>query len=74
MRNACDYKEVYPQTGESWAGAGKLLSDVLLQTDYHGAHATERGKKCRTSSSGCLICKEPIYKECYWKEGYDKHT
>ncbi len=28
---------------------------------------------CRTSKMGCLICKEPICKEC-WNDGYDKHV
>ncbi len=35
--------------------------------------AKEREKTCKTSKMGCLICKEPICKEC-WKEGYDKHA
>ena len=33
----------------------------------------DRQQRCRTSAMGCLICKEPICKEC-WKEGYDKHA
>ena len=35
--------------------------------------AKDRQQRCRTSRMGCLICKEPICKEC-WKEGYDKHA
>jgi hypothetical protein len=33
----------------------------------------ERKGRCRTSSLGCAICKEPICMEC-WKEGYDRHA
>jgi hypothetical protein len=35
--------------------------------------AKERKGRCRTSSLGCPICKEPICMEC-WKEGYNKHA
>ncbi len=37
MQNACDYKEVYPRTGESWswAGVGDLLSDVLQKASHY---------------------------------------
>jgi hypothetical protein len=68
MQNASDYKEIYPLMGESGAGIGKLLSDVLSQTGYHRAHTNRKEKKYRTSSSGCPICKETICKEC-WKGG-----
>jgi hypothetical protein len=59
--------------GQSRNVIGKLLSDVLSQTGYHRAHANRKEKKCRSSSLGCPICKEPTCKEC-WKEGYNKHT
>ena len=35
--------------------------------------AKERKGRCRTSSLGCAICKQPICMEC-WKEGYDRHA
>ena len=35
--------------------------------------ANKRKKTCRTSRLGCVICKEPVFTEC-WKEGYDKHA
>ncbi len=52
MRNACDYKEVYPWTGESGAGIGKLLLDVLLQSGYHGAHANQNKKNAEPHYCG----------------------
>jgi hypothetical protein len=35
--------------------------------------AKDRKWRCRTSSLGCAICKEPICTKC-WKDGYDRHA
>ena len=55
----------------------KLESGIYCQMCYRKQLTTElvtkeRKKTCRTSKMGCLICKEPICKEC-WKEEYDKY-
>ncbi len=51
-----------------------MLSGSYCRMCYHKhVNTNKKEKKCRTSSLGCPICKEPICKEC-WKEGYDKHT
>jgi hypothetical protein len=51
-RTRCDYKEVYSQTGESGTGVGKLLLDVFLQSDYHGAHANRKEKNAESHNWG----------------------
>jgi hypothetical protein len=45
MRDAGDDEQMYEQAGQSWNVIRKLLSDVLSQTGYHGAHANRKGKK-----------------------------
>jgi hypothetical protein len=60
-----------------WVSLG-LSSGKYCRMCYRKQLTTElsskdRQQRCRTSAMGCLICKEPICKEC-WKEGYDKHA
>jgi hypothetical protein len=47
VRNAGDDEQMYEQAGQSQNVIGKLLSDVLSQTGYHGAHTNRKGKKAQ---------------------------
>ncbi len=62
MRNACDYKEVYPRTGESGAGVGMLLLDELSQTGYHRAHANRKEKHAEPHHWGVPFVKSKFAK------------
>jgi hypothetical protein len=48
--------------GESWAGDGKLLLDVLSQTGCHGAHANRKGKSAEPYHWGVLSAKSQFAK------------
>jgi hypothetical protein len=62
MRNMCDYKKVYPRMGESGAGVGRLLLDVLLPTGYHGAHINRKGKNAEPHNWGVPSVKSQLAK------------